>query len=277
MVKEEKIKEVQDLKQLINDYPIIGIISMHKLPARQLQSIRHSIDAKIKMSKKTLMLRAIEESDKKDLAKLKENLSGSNAFLFSKENPFRLFKKLKENRSPAPAKVGDVTPKDIIIQKGSTGLPPGPAISTLQKVGLKASMQGGKIAVLQDKVICAAGNTIKEDVAAVLGLLKIEPMEIGLDLVVAYEGGIIYTKNVLDIDTDAYINDLQKSVHQAIDLSLNINYPTKQTIEMMIQKVFMETKSLCVETNILEKDFIDEVLMKAIRQARGLEGVTSNG
>lgn len=273
MVKEQKIKEVQNLKQLINDYSIIGVINMQKLPARQLQSIRHSIDAKIKMSKRTLMLRALDESEKKDVSKLKEKLVGSNALLFSKENPFKLFKTLKANRSPAPAKVGDIAPNDIVIQKGSTGLPPGPAISTLQKVGLKASVQNGKIAVLQDKVICPAGGKVNEDIAAVLGLLKIEPMEIGLDLVVAYEDGVIYTKSVLDVSTDEYIAELQKSIHQAINLSINTGYPTKQTIEMMISKAFMETKSLCVETDILEKDFIDDVLMKAIRQARTLEGL----
>jgi len=270
MLREEKLQEVETIKNLLDSYAVIGIINMHKLPARQLQQIKHSINAKIKMSKKSLMIRAIESSNKKDIQKLKENISGPTALIFTNENPFRLFKTLKENRSPRAAKAGDIATKDIIVQKGPTSLPPGPAISVLQKVGLKASVQGGKIAVLQDKVVCKAGETVSGDLATVLSLLKIEPLEIGLDLVAAFDG-ILYSKSVLDIDVNNYIAELQTCVTRGVNLSLNTGYPTKLTIEMMLQKAFAETKSLCLEANILEKDFIDEVLLKAIKQATLLE------
>jgi large subunit ribosomal protein L10 len=278
MVKQQKIQEVEEMRNLLNSYSSVGILNMHKLPGRQLQQIRHSLDnAVIKMNKKSMMLRAIDGANRKDLSKLEDNMKGSTAFIFSNESPFRLFKKLKEKRSPASAKAGDIATKDILIQKGPTGLPPGPAISTLQKIGLKASVQGGKIAVLQDKVVCKAGEAISQNVAAVLSLLKIEPLEIGLDLVSAYEDGIIYSKDVLDINVDDYLNEMQKCVTRGVNLSLNTGYPTKMTIALMIQKAFIETKSLCIETNILEKDFIDEVLMKSIRQALTLEGKIGQG
>lgn len=271
MVRQEKVSEVGELKTLIEKYPVVGIISMHKLPGRQLQSIRHKINAKIKMNKKTITLRALDLSGKKDILKLSDKLTGSTALIFSEESPFKLFRILKENRSPAAAKAGDVATRDITIQKGSTGLPPGPAISVLQKIGLKASVQGGKIAVLQDKVVCKPGEKISADVAGVLSLLKIEPLDIGLDMICAYEDGIIYDRSVLDVNVEDYIYDIQKCVSQAVNLSVNTGYPTKLTIEMMVQKAFNETKSLCIETNVVEKDFIDDVLIKAINHAKALE------
>ena len=271
MVRQEKVSEVGELKTLIEKYPVVGIISMHKLPGRQLQSIRHKINAKIKMNKKTITLRALDLSGKKDILKLSDKLTGSTALIFSEESPFKLFRILKENRSPAAAKAGDVATRDITIQKGSTGLPPGPAISVLQKIGLKASVQGGKIAVLQDKVVCKPGEKISADVAGVLSLLKIEPLDIGLDMICAYEDGIIYDRSVLDVNVEDYIYDIQKCVSQAVNLSVNTGYPTKLTIEMMVQKAFNETKSLCIETNFVEKDFIDDVLIKAINHAKALE------
>jgi large subunit ribosomal protein L10 len=272
MVREEKIKEVEEIRSLIESYTVIGVLNMHKLPARQLGQIRHRLpDTKIKMSKKSFMVRALEGSKKKGIAQIKDNVEGPTAFLFTNENPFRLFRRLKESRTPATAKVGDIATKEIVIQKGSTGLPPGPAISTLQKIGLKSSVQGGKIAVLQDKVVCKAGETISEDLASVLSLLKIEPLEIGLELVAAYEDGIIYDRSVLDVSMDDYIKEIEAAVHCAFNLSINTGYPTKQTIELMIQKVFSEAKGLAVEADILEKDFMDEVLIKAIRQALALE------
>jgi large subunit ribosomal protein L10 len=271
MVKQEKMSEVEELKQLINNHSVIGVLNMRKLPSRQLQEIRKSLKAKIRMSKRSLLLRALKASNKKDLNLLESKIEGPVALLFTNENPFKLFKSLKASRSPAAAKAGDVATKDIIVQKGSTGLPPGPAISTLQKIGLKASVQGGKIAVLQDKVVAKSGDTISGDVAGVLSLLKIEPLEIGLDLSSAYEAGTVYERNVLDIDTDHYITQIHQSVQHAINLSLNTNYPTKQTIELMIQRAFMETKAVAVDANILEKEFIDDVLLKSIRQALALE------
>jgi large subunit ribosomal protein L10 len=271
MLKQEKLDDVEKIKRLMDSHSVVGVLNMHKLPARQLQEIRHSIGAKIKMSKRSLILRAIEGSSKKDIKNLKEKIEGPSALLFTNENPFRLFRILKENRSPAAAKTGDIPNKDIVIQKGSTGLPPGPAISTLTKIGLKASVQNGKIAVLQDKVVTKAGQAITEDVAAVLGLLKVEPLEIGLDLSFVYEDGMIYDRSVLDISTEAYIEDFQRCVQHGVNLSVNTNYPTKQTIDIMIQKTFIEAKAVCVEANILEKDFIDDVLKKAIRQAVAME------
>jgi len=76
MVRQEKVSEVGELKTLIEKYPVVGIISMHKLPGRQLQSIRHKINAKIKMNKKTITLRALDLSGKKDILKLSDKLTG---------------------------------------------------------------------------------------------------------------------------------------------------------------------------------------------------------
>ena len=50
-----KLKEVQDLKKLINSYSTIAIINMEHLPSKQLQNIRSIIkeNVLIKMSKKS--------------------------------------------------------------------------------------------------------------------------------------------------------------------------------------------------------------------------------
>ena len=85
------------------------------------------------MSKKNLILRALDKTDKK-MDELKEKIEKETALILTNENPFRIFKIIKENRAPAAAKVGQVATKDITIQKGPTPIAPGPAISTLQKV-----------------------------------------------------------------------------------------------------------------------------------------------
>ena len=274
MLKMEKPEKAEALGRLIEEYPVIALLSMHKLPGRQLQSIRESLRSKaiIKMSKKSLLERAIKTSKKKNIQTLLDYVKDEPALLLSKENLFRLFRLIKGSRSPASAKANDIAPKDIVVQKGATNLPPGPAISTLQKVGLKTTVQAGKIAISQDKVVVKAGEKIGEDAVGVLSLLKMEPMEIGLEVVIACEDGVFYEKNVLDIDVEKYVAELQKCVSEGVNLSINANYPTGFTIELMLQKAFSEAKSLCMGANFPEGEFMGSVLAKAAREAKALEG-----
>jgi large subunit ribosomal protein L10 len=272
MLKNEKPKIVKELTHLIDTHEVIGVINMRKLPTRALQNMRESMrgTAIIKMSRKSLIKKALHES-KKEVKNLEEKLTGVPALLLTNENPFRIFKTLKENKTPASAKPGDIPAKDITIPKGPTPLPPGPSISTLQKAGLKTSVQGGKIAVMADKIVCKAGEKITQEVADVLSLLKIEPMEIGMDLAYVWEDGTIYDRTVLDVSVDDYINDLVRGVQHAVNLSVNTGYPTKLTVPIMIQKAFAEARTLAIEADIIEKEFIDEVLKKAARAAKMLK------
>ncbi|MBI2075634.1 MAG: 50S ribosomal protein L10 [Candidatus Aenigmarchaeota archaeon] len=270
MLKNEKPKEVEDLKNLMESYSLVGILNMHKLPTRQLQKIKKQLGSRavIRMSRKSMLSRALDASQK---SALKEKIVGEPALILSNESPFKLFRVLKENRASAPAKAGDIAKNDIVIAKGPTSLPPGPAISTLQKIGLKTTVQAGKIAVSQDKVVAKSGETVNDDMVGAFNLLKMEPMEIGLDMVVALEKGTLYDKSVLDIDIDVYLKNLQLAVQHAINISLHTGYLVPETAVLSVQKAFNEAKSLCIAANILEKEFIGDVLAKAVTEAKALE------
>ena len=273
MLKSEKPKEVEKIVELLNTYKVVGILSMHKIPGRQLQKIRDTLRGKIviKMSRKNLLLRSLDACNKKNIATLKEHINDEPALILTNEDTFRLFKLIKKNRSPAKARVGDVVANDVMIPKGPTQISPGPAISTLQKAGLKTGVQKGKIAVMQDKFVVKAGEAVNDDVEKLFSLLNIEPMEIGLDLVGVLEDGVVYKKEVLDIDEDYYEKEIGRAAQQAINLSVNADYPTKLAIDIMIQKAFHEAKALSIDADIIEKDFIDELLRKAAREAKSLE------
>ena len=269
LLKSEKPKIVEDLKRLIESYSVVGILDMHKIPTKQAQKMRERLRsvAAFKMARKSLLKRALETAK----PRLVEKLGGEPALILSKENPFKLYRILKESRVPAAAKVNDIATKDIIIPKGPTPIPPGPAISGLQKIGLKTTVQQGKIAILQDKVAAKAGEPINADIVNVLNLLKMEPMEIGLELIAAIEGDTVYDKSILDIDTEDYVNGILLATQQAISLSLNTGYLIPETATMAVQKAYLEAKALCTAADIIEKDFVDSVLSKAEMQARALQ------
>src|SRR3989338_6929382 len=104
-VADYKKNTVARFAKLIRDYPIIGVVNMENLPAPQLQKMRAQLRDKmvLLMTKRRLLNIAIDscKNDKKDIEKLNEHLKGMPALLFTKENPFTLFKTLKKNKSKA--------------------------------------------------------------------------------------------------------------------------------------------------------------------------------
>ena len=276
MVKEWKKKEVEYLKSLIENHKVVGVVDIYKLPALPFQRMRRELRDKvtIRVSKKTLMKLAIEQlkDKKKGLEKLEEFIDKAiePAILVTNDNPFRLYKILEKNKSPAPAEAGAIAPKDIVVPAGVTEFPP-MQIPMFKKVGIKTKVTGGKIEVLEDTVVTKAGEKITPEVAELLNKLGIEPLEIGLDLVDAYEDGIIYTKDVLAVDEQTYIDNLVKAFRGAKELALEIGWVTKETLEELLIRAHRGAKELAKEIGYISKDTIEDLLIEAYNQANALD------
>ena len=246
MVKEWKIKAVKELKEMISKYPVVGIVSLYKIPSSAFQKIKQELEekAKIKVSKKSIIVRALEAAGIKGLP---EHAEGQIGVILTQMNPYKLLFFLQKKTTSAPAKPGDVAETDIVVPAGPTDIPAGPAISTLTKVKIPAKIEGGKVVIQKDFVVCKKGEKITQDIAAALNLLKLEPMKIGLKLLAVYENGKVYAGEELDITEEEIINNLNEAYSKALMLSLGIEYPTKENIEMLIQKAYMNAKSLAQE------------------------------
>jgi large subunit ribosomal protein L10 len=248
-VRPEKIKAVEDLAVSIKGYPVIGILNMYKTTASALQKIKRDLKDKavIKVAKKSILLFALDKAEK---GNLKEFIKDYPALILTNMDPFKLYFLLQKRKTPAFAKPGDIPTKDIEVKAGPTDLPPGPAISTLTKVGIHAKVEAGKIAVMKDKVVCKAGEKVSLELASALQLLKIETMEIGLNVVLFEEKGTVYTKEQLFIDEEKLLNDIQLAIQNAFNLSINSDYPTKETIGFMLAKAQIQAKQIATEAKI---------------------------
>jgi len=248
-IRPEKLKEVDDLSNLINSYEIIGVLNLYKTPASALQKIKTYFRGKavIKISKKSILLRALDKAGKQNL---KEFIVGYPGLILTNIDSFKIYNNLRKRKIPASAKAGDTAIKDIEVKAGPTDLMPGPAISTLTKVKIPAKVEGGKIAIMKDAVVCKTGEVISPDLASALQLLKLQPMEVGLNLVVTYEKGTLYKAEQLMVDEDKVLSDILKAIQNAFNLSINSGYPTKETIGFMIAKAQMNAKQLAIETKL---------------------------
>ena len=245
---------VGNFAKLLKEYPIVGAINLENMPAPQLQQMRQQLrkDVVILMNKRRLLKIAIEDSKahKKGIELLIPHLKGMPALMITKENPFKLYRAIKKNKSPAPAKAGQIAPRDIVVPAGPTPFVPGPIIGELGAVGIRTEVKAGKIAVKEDAIVVREGKVISEKLAAMLTRLGIEPMEIGLDITAVYEDGVIYDKKVLDVDETAFMNSIVQAATWAINLAVEAGYYNKETIQIMISKAALESKAVAAEGNI---------------------------
>lgn len=273
MVSEKKKLAVEELKRELKRYPVIGMLDMFKLPARQLQEIRDSLRGKavIKMVRKNTIKLAMENIKTQGLKKLENEIKNQPALLLSEINPFELAKIIESSKSSAPAKPGDIATKDIVVRAGPTSLKPGPVIGELQRVKIPAGVEGDKIVVKEDKVVVKEGEEVTKTVADVLMKLGVEPVEISLNLLAVYDRGTIYTKSVLFIPREKYENDLVNAYRCAFNLSLNIGLPTSDTIPLLLSKAHQEAISLAMKANVLTEETVGNLLAKARAQAEKLK------
>ena len=237
-VSTEKKKSVDEFAKLLVEYPIIGIINVETLPSKQLQAMRGKLRKGVimKMTKRRLLQRAVEKiKDKKPgIEKLMNYAGGMPVLIFTKENPFKLQKTIQKNKSKSPIKPGQKAPFDIIIQKGPTPFTPGPVISELATLKIKAGVVAGKIEIKEDAVVLKKDEVCSGPLSSMLMRLSIEPMEIGLNVVAMYENGMVYTKDVLSIDDEKLKADLAQAHTWALNLAVEAKIVNKTTIEIML-------------------------------------------
>jgi len=274
-VAQYKQKIVDDIVKLTREYPIIGIVNMEDLPAPQLQAMRSELRGKIDlyMTKKRFMKIALDKikDEKKGIEEFETFFEGMPALIFTKENPFKLSKILKKSRTKAPAKGGQIAPDDITIKKGPTPFAPGPIISELSSAGLKVGVENGKVAVKEDTIIVKKGEKIKPNVAEILTRLDIKPMEVGLGLIATYEDGIIYKKDILEVDEVEFNNRVNLAATSSFNLAFYITYITKENITLLLSKAFRDAKAIGVSQLILDKDIVEDLMSNAERSMLSLK------
>ena len=267
-----KVDSVEKLASIISESKMIGLVNVEGVGAKQLQGIRDSLrgSAIIKMSRNTLMIRALEKSTKKGMKDLIEYVSGPVAFVFSEQDPFVLSKFLSENKAAAPAKGGQISPKDIVILAMNTGVAPGPFISELAGLKIPSRVKGGSIHITADTVAVKAGGVISNAMAMMLSRLGIEPMELQLTLIAAYTDGEVLTTDSFVIDLEALFNQVLLGHQYAVNLSVNTGIPTEETMSLIITKASIEAKSLVRTIGFFVPEMLNEFLSKANSEALAL-------
>ncbi|MCR4327204.1 MAG: 50S ribosomal protein L10 [Nanoarchaeota archaeon] len=233
-----KVNAVKEMINLIKTKKTILVADISSIPGSQFQKIGKKLRGKavLKVPKKNLFFRAIDESKKEGLEKLKEFFEKPVAILFSDLDSYDLAGELVRNKSPTKAKPGQIAPIDLEIPAGPTDLVPGPAISELGALGIQIQIQGGKIEIKAPKVIAKKDQKISDAAAAMLSKLGIMPFKIGFAPVSAYdsENKTIYAN--IKIDAEGATLELKELYGKALAFAVSIGCFNTETISHLIRK-----------------------------------------
>lgn len=264
-VLEEKSGEITAIQDLLTEYKAIGIASLQKVRATQLQELKKSLAGKVHMKvlKNTLTRLAIENTKRAEMKQLEKYLEGPNLFLFTNLNPFKLALLLERGKVKTFAKAGDTAAMDVVVPAGNTGQPPGPIISQLNAVGLPTRIESGSVWVSKDTLVAKKGEVISESLASVLSKLGIKAVEAGLSMKVIIDEGVLIEGDQLKIDIDATRKSLEQSQGEAFALSLIIAYPTSENITTLLQLAHQKAYALALNAAVPTKDTIADLIRKA--------------
>jgi len=271
----EKAEEVEEVEGLVQRYRVIGVASLQKVRAAQLQELRRKLEgsAYLRVIKNTLIKRAIAKcEDKPGLKGLEDHISGSNIYLFTRINPFKLALLLEKSRVKTTAKAGDVAAYDVIIPAGNTGLPPGPIISQFSAVGLPTRIEAGSVWVNRDTLVAKKGDVITARLAGVLSKLGIKPVEVGLTLRAVYDEGLVITEDQLRLDLEGVRQDIEEAYTRAFNLSLGVAYPLTENIDLLLQMAHQRAYQLALHAGVFTPSTVADLIRKAHTEMLSLSG-----
>lgn len=272
MIKNEKVKFVNELKGELKEYKLYGIMPLNAVPDSLFQKVKNQLkpNAKIVVARKTLLMRIIEGNESTKM--LEKYIDGNVALVLSKEeDPFELYRIIDSNRLKLFAKPGQISPSDIVIEAGETSIPPGQAVTELKAGGIDVRIDKGKVVISKTKVLVAKGNKIATPIAKALKTLNITPFETGTKIAAIVSGGTLFTEQVLGINAEIVTKDIATAFYGAYAITLDMGYVTTQNAKDLLKRGYMAALGIGIKTKTYTPQTIEQLLAEAIANALSIE------
>jgi len=273
-VPEGKVLAAKQLAQDMGTHKVIAVADLAKVRSSQVLEMRRKLRGKVKMlvTKNTLLRKAGEdlEEKRKNISAFTNSLSGPNLLLLTDMDPFELTIFLGKSKVRVAAKAGETATGEIVVPAGNTGLPPGPIISEFNEAKIPTRIESGSIWVARDTVVAKRGDVISAKVASVLSKLGIKPIEAGISLKAAYEDGLIFGRDDLQLDLKGYLDNFTMAVKQALGLAIEANYVTVETAPLVLGKAHRQAMWLAAKSEYPADIVMPEILREAFLEMRAV-------
>lgn len=245
---------------------------MHKV-RRDLQGIAEMVVGKKTTQKKIILLRSegknATPNDRAMWEKLcRDNfLTGNTALCFTNKQPADLVTVFERYRVQAPARVGAVSPVEVIIPAGNTGMEP-TQTSFFQALNIMTKIDKGTVAIVNDKKVLSPGEKVDTSVAALLQKLKISPFFYNPEIVGVWEKGVLFTPEDLALTESVIAEAFATGISRLTGLSLGSGIATELSLPHAIAAGFKNLLAAAVATDFVFTEYNSKSLIQDIKSGK---------
>ena len=271
-----KKDRVSELAGILSNDGIVGIVDIGGVPAGNMLGMRSSLRDRMTMTmaKKTLIKLAWGQAglSEDDLDQLLEGAVQPCIVHSESLNAFELFAELDKTRQGRAAKEGEKAPSDIIVEQGPTEFGPGPIVGEFNAVGIPAKIDKGKVAIQKTVTVVNEGDIISGDLGIMLAKLEITPIEIGLILTGAIEGGLVFPASSLNLDLDGFKSNVISATSGAFNLACNTRWFSATTMPTLLSKASNEAMAVAIEAGVVNDETVSLFITRANAHAMAISG-----
>ena len=275
---QKKAQMYQQLQELPKKYKVVALVRMEKVRSSQLLPLRKKFKGEVEILsiKDKVAQKAMSSLKIPGFEKLTEKLVGQCVLMFTNMSPIKLNILLGKNKIMLAARGGDKASIDVLIKAGNTGITPGPILTDFKEAGVATKIDQGTIWITKDSTAAKKGDTISTKLATLLSKLDVKPVEAGIILNAALEEGLFYKQEELAVDVEKYREAFAQAHQEAMALSLEIGYITKENANIMIGRAAQQARSLAIESGFLTDETKKETIQRASGQAKAVAGKLKN-
>jgi len=260
VVPPQKIEFCKRLTELFHKYHKVMLVSAENVAATQLLHIRHDLlgKAEIIFGKNSLMRRVVNDlkNDLPHIEQLHDLLYHGVGICFT-NGSFSVVKEIIDKHClGSPAKVGAISPCDVIIPPMRTTMAP-TQVSILHALNIQSKIFKGTIEITAEKLLIKEGARVNASEANLLQILGIQPFKYTLKIIKLYDNGNIYEPHILEISNEVLASKFGDALKRVAGLSLAIGYANKASAPHLIGAAFKNVAAIAVAVDIQMKQIAD--------------------
>ena len=234
--RERKGEYFTRMKGLLEAYETVLVVGLDNVGSLQLATVRKQLrplEATVLCGKNTLQRKVLsaylQENPESPIGEISEYLKGNVGLVFVRRELEKVREIIRSNVKGAPARVGQIAERDVIVPPGPTGCDPGQT-SWFQALNVPTKISKGQIEIISELKLIGKGDKVGASEAGLLQKLNILPFTYGIKFLHVYMNGAVFDAAVLDISEGVVRQKFVNGVRFMAALSLGAGYPTAASL-----------------------------------------------
>lgn len=190
------------------------------------------------------------------LEALKDLMVLNVGLIFSEEPYAELRTKIEAQKLSMPARTGVISPCNVIIPAGPTGIEVG-KIDLFHKLNFQCKTVKSAIEISKEKQIITRGQKVTEGATQLCKLLAIVPFEYSLTFQKVYIGGTVLDQDIIEMDMSVITSAVEKYAGYLTAVSMGASIPNALSVPHFIANAFKTCLAIGSESGYSFKQLED--------------------